>query len=67
VLDVAFKEDDCRIWVGDGTQNFAILRRMAVNMLKNDKAGLCGGVKSRRMQMGWHADNLARMLGLPGH
>ena len=65
VLDVAFKEDDCRIRVGDGAQSFAILRRMVLNMLKNDRTNLKGGVRSRRLQMGWHSENLARLLGLP--
>ncbi|RUT67624.1 ISAs1 family transposase, partial [Flavobacterium cupreum] len=31
VLDVAFREDDCRIRVGEAAQNFAILRRIALN------------------------------------
>src|SRR5438552_11269543 len=37
VLDVAFREDDCRIRIGEAAQNFAVLRRMALNLLKNDK------------------------------
>ena len=65
VLDVAFREDDCRIRAGDGAQSFAILRRIVLNMLRTDRTNLKGGVKSRRMQMGWDSENLAKLLGLP--
>jgi predicted transposase YbfD/YdcC len=67
VLDVAFKEDDCRIRVGEGAQNFAVLRRMALNMIKNDRLGLKIGVKGRRLCIGWDTKVLARLLGLPEH
>lgn len=65
VLDVAFREDACRVRVADGAQNFAILRRMVLNMLKTDRTNLQGGVKSRRLQIGWDSENLAKLLGLP--
>lgn len=38
VLDMTFSEDDCRIRVGDGAENFAILRRMSLNLLKQEKS-----------------------------
>ena len=38
VLDLAFKEDDSRIRIGDGAQNFAVLRRITLNLLKQDKS-----------------------------
>ena len=37
VLEVAFREDACRIRVGEAAQNFAVLRRMALNLLKSEK------------------------------
>jgi predicted transposase YbfD/YdcC len=33
-LDVAFREDESRIRRGNGPQNFAILRHIALNLLK---------------------------------
>lgn len=63
VLDVAFREDDCRIRVGDGAQNFAILRRIALNLLKNEKTSK-GGIVSKRLKAGWSATYLAKVLGL---
>lgn len=35
VLDVAFREDDCRVRVGEAAQNFAILRRIALDLMKS--------------------------------
>jgi predicted transposase YbfD/YdcC len=36
-LDVTFHEDQCRISSGDSPRNFAILRRMALNALNQEK------------------------------
>ncbi|CAE6867430.1 hypothetical protein R75461_08368 [Paraburkholderia nemoris] len=43
VLDVTFGEDQCRVRVGNVAQNFAILRRIALDLVKRDtktKVGL---------------------------
>jgi predicted transposase YbfD/YdcC len=37
-LDVTFHEDDARLRVGDGAENFAVLRRLALNLLKHHPA-----------------------------
>jgi predicted transposase YbfD/YdcC len=37
VLDVAFDEDRCRIRKGHGAENFSILKRIALNLLKQEK------------------------------
>ena len=34
VLDVSFREDDCRICKEKGAQNVALLRRIALNLLQ---------------------------------
>jgi predicted transposase YbfD/YdcC len=36
VLDVIFHEDACRVRTGDGAQNLAILRHLALNLLRQD-------------------------------
>jgi predicted transposase YbfD/YdcC len=43
VLDVTFREDDSRIRIGNAPQNMAVLRHIALNLLKQDpsKASLC--------------------------
>jgi predicted transposase YbfD/YdcC len=40
VLDVVFREDDARLQVLNGAENFAVLRRFALNMLKRHPAKL---------------------------
>jgi predicted transposase YbfD/YdcC len=37
VLDVAFNEDNSRKRCGFAAQNYSILNRIALNMLKNEK------------------------------
>ena len=63
VLDVAFREDDCRIRIGEAAQNFAILRRIALNLLKSDTTTKLG-VANKRLKAGWNVDYLGKLLGL---
>jgi predicted transposase YbfD/YdcC len=37
-LDVVFREDESRVRLGDGPQNFALLRTLALNILKHDRS-----------------------------
>jgi predicted transposase YbfD/YdcC len=37
MLDVVFREDDNRIRVGHGAENFAILRRMSLNLMNKNQ------------------------------
>lgn len=48
VLDVVFKEDDCRIRKGDGAENVAVIRRFCLNMarLHPSKASMRRKLKS---------------------
>lgn len=63
VLDVTFNEDDCRIRRGDGAQNFAILRRIALNLVKQEKSDK-SSVRLKRLRAGWSTDYLQKLLGL---
>ena len=60
---LTFNEDACRIRRGDGAQNFAILRRIALNLIKQDKSGK-SSVRTRRLKAGWSIDYLQKLLGL---
>jgi predicted transposase YbfD/YdcC len=64
VLDMAFDEDDCRIRKGDGAQNFAILRRIALNLVKQEKSDKKTSVHIKRLKAGWSTDYLQTLLGL---
>ncbi len=49
VLDVAFGEDQCRVRVDNAAQNFAILRRITMNLLRRDTSTKAG-IKIRRLK-----------------
>jgi predicted transposase YbfD/YdcC len=47
VLDVAFHEDDSRIRVGHAPENFAIIRHLALNLLRQDTSRRVGLANKR--------------------
>ncbi|HUZ35574.1 MAG TPA: ISAs1 family transposase [Streptosporangiaceae bacterium] len=49
VLDMAFREDLSRVRVGHGAHNFSLLRRLSLNLLRQDHAARCG-IKARRLK-----------------
>jgi predicted transposase YbfD/YdcC len=61
VLDIAFREDESRVRKGYGAQNLAILRHIALNLLKQDTTAK-GGIKAKRLQAAWNEDYLASIL-----
>ena len=63
VLDVAFREDDCRIRKGKGAQNFAVLRHIALNLLKQETSAN-GGLKAKRLRAGWDENYLLKVLAV---
>ena len=63
VLDVAFKEDDCRIRNGNAPINMAMLRHLALNLLRIDNNHK-KGIKSKRLRAGW--DDNYRLTLLAG-
>jgi predicted transposase YbfD/YdcC len=52
VLDIAFREDESRVRKGYGAQNLAVLRHIALNLLRQEKSAKCG-VKAKRLKAGW--------------
>lgn len=61
VLDVAFREDQCQIRKDHGAENFAMLRHIAVNLLKREKTAKVG-VKIKRNKAGWDTNYLLKVL-----
>ena len=61
VLDVAFREDSCRVRKGYGAENLAVLRHMALNAAKQEKTAKLG-VKNKRLRAGWDEPYLAKIL-----
>ncbi len=61
VLDISFREDDCRIRTGSGPQNMAVLRHIALNLLGQEQSAKCG-VKNKRLKAAWDNDYLLKVL-----
>ena len=62
VLDIAFREDECRVRAGNAAENLAVMRHLALNMLKAVK-GTKVGIQNRRLRAGWDHDFLFQVLG----
>lgn len=60
-LDVAFREDDSRIRERNLAENAAVLRHIALGLLKADKSKKAS-IKTKRLTAGWNEDYLARLL-----
>lgn len=63
VLDVVFDEDHCRIRKDNAPQNIAVIRQMALNLLKNEKTAK-GGVQAKRLQAAWDENYLLKVLNV---
>jgi len=60
VLDVLFHDDLCRLRSGNGPQNFAVVRHIALNLLKNAKGK--NSLKGTRKAAGWSPDFLQTVI-----
>jgi predicted transposase YbfD/YdcC len=61
VLDIAFREDECRIRKDHAPANFAVLRHMALNLLRQENSKR-RSVKTKRLRAGWDMDYLGKIL-----
>jgi predicted transposase YbfD/YdcC len=63
VLDVGFGEDLSRKRVGHAAQNFSVLNRIALNILKQEKSSK-RGIKGKRLKAAWDHPYLIKLLGI---
>ncbi len=63
VLDVVWREDESRIRKGNAAENIALLRKMALNLLKSDTS-VKGSIRSKRLRAGFNENMLAKFLRL---
>jgi predicted transposase YbfD/YdcC len=61
ILDMAFREDECRIRKDHAPENFSVLRHIALNLLKKDKTKKVG-IKAKRKACGWDVNYLRHIL-----
>ncbi|WP_156684083.1 transposase, partial [Vibrio sp. UCD-FRSSP16_10] len=61
-LDMAFKEDACRIRVDDRAEAFSRIRQACLNLLKDEKS-FKGGITRKRMMCAMDENYLSKVLG----
>ncbi len=61
VLDVSFREDDCRIRQDAGAQTMSVLRHIALNLIRRESSHK-RGVKARRKRAAWDHSYLLQVL-----
>lgn len=61
VLDIAFDEDHHRLRKEHGPENFALLRHIALNLLKQEQS-LKRSIKGKRLVAGWNEIYLLKVL-----
>lgn len=60
VLDVVFRDDLARLRTDHGPANMAVVRHMAVNLLRQATPSI--SLKNRRKRAGWNTDYLATLI-----
>jgi predicted transposase YbfD/YdcC len=60
-LDVGFREDQSRVRAGHGDQNLAVVRRIALNLLKRDRSVKLG-IANKRLKAARNTDYLLAVI-----
>jgi len=61
VLDVVFREDESRHHAGNSCENLALLRKLAISLLKQEKTS-DASLKTKRLRWGWDDGYLSKVL-----
>ena len=61
VLDVTFREDDSRVRDPTAARNFALLRKMALNMVSQDRT-IKASLRAKRKKAAWNDDYMQQLL-----
>ena len=62
-LDMAFREDESRIRKGHAPENFAVLRHIALNLIKNETS-FKGSVNTKQLKAAWNRNYLKKVINV---
>ena len=60
VLDVTFRQDECRIRTGNAAANFATIKHAAINLLRNDPDKM--SIPQKRHSAAWDDDYMYQII-----
>ncbi len=63
VMDLMFRDDECRVRTDNATANFTTIKHMALNLIRLKSSGKKGSLRVRRKVATWDDD----WLVVPGH
>jgi hypothetical protein len=63
ILDVAYREDEQNADAGNIAENMSLARRIALNLLKQEKTAKCG-MEIKRQMAGWDNEYLLKVIGI---
>lgn len=63
VVDMAMREDDSRVRTDHAPANMAVLRHIALNLIRADKTRKVG-IKASLKKAGWSTDYMGKLLGV---
>jgi predicted transposase YbfD/YdcC len=63
ILDVAFREDEQNADAGNIAENMSMIRRLSLNLLKQEKTAKCG-IEIKRQMAGWDDEYLLKVIGV---
>ncbi|MCI0712294.1 MAG: hypothetical protein L0154_19225 [Chloroflexi bacterium] len=61
MLDIAFREDESRIRKDHAPSNMAVLRHLALNLLKQETS-VAAGIAAKRKMAGWDNDYVLNVV-----
>lgn len=61
ILDVAFREDEQNADAGNIAENLSLIRRISLNLLKQEKSAKCG-MEIKRQMAGWDNEYLLKVI-----
>src|SRR4051794_21291566 len=66
VLDVTFREDDSRVRDRTAARNLALLRKIALNLVRRDRRGRASR-RGRRKMAAWNDDSMLQIITGQAH